>query len=141
MNRRLTVSMRLISLAAIAVMAPSASAKFVGFQTPDKKVGCEMDGHGARCDVRKPDWTPPPPPADCELDYGQGVFVGRSQPADYVCAGDTALDRKNEVLEEGEKIKTGRFKCKNKGDDTIKCVNTRKKTGFVISQERVEFLD
>ena len=134
MNRRLIVPTLLTALAAIAVMAPSASAKLVGFQTPSENVGCYMDGHGARCDVRDQEWTAPPPTMPCELDYGQGVFIGRHDPAEYVCAGDTTLDPEHEVLEEGDKIKTGRFKCKNKGDDTIKCVNTRTKEGFKVSQ-------
>ena len=42
------------------------------------------------------------------------------------------------MLEEGEKLKTGRFKCKNIGDDTIKCVNTRTKNGFIVSQAEAE---
>ncbi len=137
MNRRLIVPTLLTALAAIAVLAPSASAKLVGFQTPDENVGCYVNGKGARCDVSKPDWTAPPPTMPCELDYGFGVSVGRHDPAAYVCAGDTTLDPEHEVLEDGEKIKTGRFKCKNKGEDTIKCVNTRNGEGFKVSQAEV----
>ena len=66
-----------------------------------------------------------------------GVTVGRRSGGDYVCAGDTALDPSNEVLARGEKIKAGRFKCKNLGSNTIKCVNTRNKTGFEVSQKTV----
>lgn len=140
MNRRLAAPLLLTSLVALAVVASPASAKLVGFQTPDKKVGCYMDGQGARCDVKKQEWTAPPPSMPCELDYGFGVFVDRHNPAGYVCAGDTTLDRKHEVLEEGDKLKTGRFKCKNVGEDTIKCVNTRTKDGFLVSQLEAELL-
>ena len=137
MNRRLTLPL-LLSLAAFAVLAPPASAKLIGFQTPDKHVGCYISGQGARCDVKGPKWDPPPPPADCELDYGQGVTVGRHTPGEYVCAGDTTLDPNHEVLEDGQKVRAGRFKCKNKGEDTIKCVNTRTKDGFRVSRVEVE---
>jgi hypothetical protein len=138
MSRRPTLSL-LLSLACLALLAAAvpASAKLVGFQTPDKKVGCYVNGHGARCDVRNPEWPIPPTPPECELDYGQGVEVGRRSGGDYVCAGDTTLDRRHDVLEEGDKVKAGRFKCKNVGDDTIKCVNTRLKTGFAVSRATV----
>lgn len=128
----------LLSLVAFALAAAPAQAKLVGFQTPDKTVGCYLSGQGARCDVRDQEWVAPTGSMGCELDYGFGVEVGRTGVADYVCAGDTTLDRRHPVLRKGETLKAGRFKCKHKGNDTIRCANTRSKTGFIVSRERVE---
>ena len=49
---------------------------------------------GARCDIRKRDWSPPPHPASCseEVDFGQGLAVSHDGKASFVCAGDTTLD-------------------------------------------------
>jgi hypothetical protein len=129
-----------VALVGGALLAPSASAKLVGFQSPNEKVGCYVSGQGARCDVRRTRWEAPPPPADCELDYGQGVVVGRHGPAEFVCAGDTTLDPDHDVLRRGFAVTAGRFKCKNRGENTIKCVNERTRAGFVVSRRAVRFL-
>ena len=34
------------------------------------------------------DWSPPPRPADCEFDYGQGISLAPGEQAQFVCAGD-----------------------------------------------------
>ena len=141
MHGRLAIapSLVILALAAAALGAP-ANAKLAGFQSEDHKVGCYISGQGARCDVRNPKWTPPPKPADCELDWGFGVAVGRHGPADYVCAGDTTLDRGHPELAVGKKQKQGRFKCKALDVATIKCVNKRNHEGFVVSRFQVELL-
>jgi hypothetical protein len=136
-SRRLAIP-ALLALALAAVPAASAQASLVGFQTESHKVGCYLSGQGARCDVRKPRWEAPPKPPSCELDWGQGVAVGRHGPADYVCAGDTTLDPGHQVLFSGDKVRRGRFKCKAKGRSTIKCVNTRNEHGFIVSRGSAE---
>ena len=136
-NRRLAIA-ALLALAITVPLATSAQASLVGFQTESHKVGCYLSGQGARCDIRKPKWVAPPKPPSCELDWGQGVAVGRHGAADYVCAGDTTLDPGHQVLFNGDKVKRGRFKCKAKDRATIKCVNTRNKHGFVVSRKSAE---
>ena len=136
MSRRLAFPL-LLALASLTVLAASASASLVGFQSPSHNIGCYMDGHGVRCDVKEHSWTPPPKPADCDVDWGQGVAVDRHGFSSYVCAGDTALDPNNDVLPYGEKITRGRFKCKSK-QSGMKCVNTRNKHGFVVSRSEVD---
>jgi hypothetical protein len=140
MNRRFALSL-LVLLGLLALSAPGASASLVGFQSEDGKVGCYANGKGVRCDVKKPKWDPPPPPADCDLDWGQGVVVSRKGPAEYVCAGDTTLDPGHDVLESGDKIKTGRFKCKALNESLIKCVNTRNREGFEVSRFEVHLFE
>ena len=44
-----------------------------------------------RCDIAERDWEPPPAPAYCELDYGQGIALSAGGDPEFVCAGDTAL--------------------------------------------------
>jgi hypothetical protein len=136
-NRRLAI-LSSFALAITALLATSAHASLVGFQTESHRVGCYLSGQGARCDVKKPNWEAPPKPPSCELDWGQGVAVGRHGSADYVCAGDTALDSGHQVLFSGDKVKRGRFKCKAKSRSTIKCANTRNEHGFIVSRNSVE---
>ena len=137
MNRRLLLPL-LVTLAAVTASAAPASAKLVGFQTEDQKVGCYLDGQGVRCDVKGQKWEPPPQPATCEFDWGYGVIVDRRGPAEYVCASDTTLDPGHQTLAAGDKVKQGRFRCKAKDASTIKCVNTRNKHGFVVSRDVVD---
>ena len=142
MKRRLAFSL-LLSIPVALLVSSGGSAHLVGFQTKDHKVGCYMNAKFIRCDARNPKFDAPPQPASCELDWGQGVELGRHGPADFVCAGDTTLDRNHPVLnwQEGDKVKEGRFKCKALDDFTLKCRNKRNKYGFVISRYDVRFLD
>ena len=126
----------LVVLGSVAIAA-TASAKLQGFQSPSHNIGCYMDGHGVRCDVREHSWTAPPKPSYCDVDWGQGVAVDRKGTAGYVCAGDTALDPNHPVLGYGEKITAGRFKCKSK-QSGMKCMNTRNKHGFLVSRDDVD---
>jgi hypothetical protein len=130
----------LCATVAVAVLAPPASASLAGFQTENGKVGCYLDGQGVRCDVKKPRWEPPPQPASCEFDWGQGLILFRQGPAEYVCASDTALDPRHDVLAAGEKVKRGRFKCKAFDRGTIKCVNKRNGEGFTVSRAEAELI-
>jgi hypothetical protein len=116
-----------------AVAVPSAAASLVGFHSPSGNIGCFISGQGVRCDIRDRDWTPPPPPASCELDWGQGVAVDRHGRADYVCAGDTALNQ-GRTLAYGDSISRGRFRCVSK-QTKMKCVNERSDHGFKLSTQ------
>ncbi|MCW2517208.1 MAG: hypothetical protein JWR11_6250 [Mycobacterium sp.] len=54
-------------------------ADLVGFTSPSGNVGCYIDPTAARCDISDRDWTPPPRPADCEFDYGQGINLSAAR--------------------------------------------------------------
>ena len=136
MNFRLAFSL-LLALAALAALTATSSAKLVGFQSPSHNIGCYMSGKGVRCDIKEHSWPTPPKPPTCDVDYGQGVAVDRHGTADYVCAGDTALDPSNPVLGSGEKKKTGRFKCKST-QIGMQCLNKRNGHGFLLSRDDVE---
>jgi len=135
MVRRLAVPLAVCALA-LAVAAP-ASASLASFRSPSGNIGCYVFGQGARCDIRNHDWTAPPKPPSCDVDWGQGLAVDRHGRAGYVCAGDTALDPSSPTLGYGDKIKRGRFKCVSK-QSGIKCVNKRNEHGFKISVQRAK---
>ena len=135
MLRRLTAPLA-IALCALVVAAPAASGTLVGFQSPSGNIGCYMSGKFARCDIVKHDWMAPPKPPTCELDWGQGVTVARHGKAEFVCAGDTAINDER-VLGYGESISRGRFRCVSK-ETKMKCLNERSDHGFKLSKDRVK---
>jgi hypothetical protein len=65
--------------------------EFTGFSSPSGNVGCFIEVDYVRCDIGEADWSPPPRPADCEFDYGQGIALERGGRAEFVGAGDTSL--------------------------------------------------
>jgi hypothetical protein len=125
-----------VAVAALVTAVPFASGSLVGFQSPSGNIGCYMSGTSVRCDIRNHDWTAPPKPSWCDLDWGGGVAVGRHGKAGFVCAGDTAINDE-QVLGYGESISRGRFRCVSK-ETKMKCVNERNEHGFKLSKERVK---
>ena len=124
-------------LLAIAICGLAASAQAAQFQSPSRNIGCAITKQGVRCDIRERNWEPPPKPRSCELDYGQGVFVGRRGKARFVCAGDTTLGV-GRVLGYGRAIRRGRFRCASRTDG-VRCVNRRNRHGFFLSRARVKW--
>lgn len=90
--------------------AQSQPQELTLFSTPSGNIGCAMDVGYVRCDIRERSWEPPPEPADCELDYGQGIELGEDGKASFICAGDTTLGAE-EVLDYGETSRVGAFRC------------------------------
>ena len=133
--KRFTITL-VISAAALAILAPSASAKFKFFQTPSGNIACAMGGGVVRCDILEHAWTPPPKPADCDVDWGNGVQVGRRDPGSFVCAGDTVFSPSNPVLGYGEKAFKNRFKCTSKPKG-VRCKNQKSGHGFFLSRDDV----
>lgn len=103
-----------------------------GFISPTGNVACMIDADWARCDIIDRDWSPPPRPADCEFDYGQGISLAPGEPAQFVCAGDTAFGT-DEVLPYGDSITAGVLRCES-ADAGITCRDTQTSRGFSISQ-------
>jgi hypothetical protein len=136
MIRRLALTFAL-SLAALLAATSGASAGLKQFQSPTHNIGCVMIAQAVRCDIRHHQWPTPPTPPSCELDYGQGVAVGKKdRPASYVCAGDTALDPTAPVLDYGNRISNRNFRCASKTKG-MRCVNKHTKHGFFLSVETV----
>jgi hypothetical protein len=113
--------------------APEAITDFTGFTSPSGNVGCYLDSTSARCDIAERDWSPPPRPADCEFDYGQGISLTPGQKPTFVCAGDTALGG-GDPLAYGKSISAGVLQC-DSAESGITCRDTATGHGFAISRE------
>jgi uncharacterized protein DUF6636 len=137
-------SLALLALAAVGLAVglagPSAAipTKCVHglhqFQSPSGNIGCEIARRVVRCDIKSRAWTPPPKPANCDLDYGQGLAVGRHGKGSFVCAGDTALDPSAHKLRYGRSIRDARMRCVSKRTG-MRCANHRTGHGFFLSRE------
>src|SRR3954453_14846879 len=117
---------------------PAFAEKIVSFRSPSGNIGCIVGtSYGARCDIRTKDWSKGPRPANCskQVDWGQGLVVGKSGKGHLVCAGDTALDPEAKILDYSESRTVGRFKCTSKTTG-MTCKNTRNGHGFVLSKQR-----
>jgi hypothetical protein len=70
-----------------ALIAPAAALACKGFDSPTGNIGCIMDSHGVRCDIRDHEWRSPPKPKWCEVDYGGATLVGT-----YVTEGENGSE-------------------------------------------------
>lgn len=113
---------------------PQVVRSYEFFSSPTENIGCSMSDEGVRCDVRQASWNPPPKPANCPLDWGQGVSVGDGE-AGYVCAGDTTLGGTT-TLRYGESSKVGDFICES-SEAGMRCENTSTGHGFELSRSAV----
>ena len=104
-----------------------------GFISPTGNIACMVEPSWARCDIIDRAWSPPPRPADCEGDYGQGLTVSADGPAEFVCAGDTAFGS-DEVLPYGDSIAVATMQC-DSAESGITCRNTVTSHGFSISAD------
>ena len=113
--------------------SPEAITDFTGFTSPSGNVGCYIDPTGARCDISERDWSPPPRPADCEFDYGQGISLSPGENATFVCAGDTALGG-GQPLAYGRSISAGVL-VGDSAQSGMTCRDTKTGHGFAIARE------
>ena len=124
-------------LMSLAVTASASAFSAKEFQSPSGNIGCVIvNGKSVRCDIREHSWPTPPRPADCDVDYGQGVAVDGHGRASYVCAGDTVLDPSSPTLGYGDRISKGPFRCASKTKG-MRCVNLDTKDGFFLSRDTV----
>jgi hypothetical protein len=115
------------------IEAPTAVVHLQTFRSPSGNIGCAMFEGGARCDIRKREWSPPPHPASCsqEVDFGQGLTVSHDGKASFVCAGDTTLNPTATALEYGEASELAGTICMSRSEG-ITCAN-HAGHGFFIS--------
>ena len=113
---RMTTALLATTVAMLAFAASANAFSVTFFQSPSGNIGCAIGGGGVRCDIREHTWTTPPKPDTCDVDYGQGVAVGRGGEANFVCAGDTALDPDAGPSNTASGSRTNRFRCSSKHD-------------------------
>jgi hypothetical protein len=114
----------------LAGAGPVSGATF--FESPSHNIGCVISKTGARCDIRVRTWDPPPKPASCPVDWGQGLTVERRGVARFVCAGDTVFGGKR-VLGYRKSIRRGRFECTSRRNG-MRCVNVGNGHGFKLAR-------
>jgi hypothetical protein len=122
-----------VGVSAAWCAAPAGAENLVGFTSPSGNIGCYVDTHYVRCDIAGRDWVAPPRPADCELDYGQGIAFAAGEAPAFVCAGDTAL-RAGDPLEFGQSVDAGAMSCTSL-ESGITCRDTSTGAGFMISRQ------
>ena len=105
------------------------------FQSPTGNIACLMTQKFARCDIAERNWKPPPHPSSCpdEVDYGQGIQLAANGAAEFVCAGDTALNPQAPKLEYGSSSQVGSITCTS-AESGISCSNSNGGS-FTISRE------
>ncbi|MBI3213157.1 MAG: hypothetical protein HYZ38_05000 [Mycobacterium sp.] len=136
--KRLHVVAGTCAVAALSalVTAGPANADIVGFTSPSGNIGCMVDADYVRCDIAERDWLPPPRPADCEFDYGQGIAMAPGAKPAFVCAGDTALGG-GPPLAYGQSVTAGNTQCTS-APSGITCRDRGSGAGFSLSRERYE---
>ena len=114
--------------------APAAMADFSGFTSPSGNIGCIMAADYVRCDIAERNWSPPPRPADCPsfTGYGQGIDLGPTGPAAFVCAGDTTLGA-GAALPYGQLNTSGGFVCRSEPAG-VECTNSEGR-GFRLARQ------
>ena len=109
------------------------------FASPSSNIRCALHPDwGVRCDIDDMSWTPPPQPADCDLDWGNVLTVGDE--AAFGCVGDTPFGgRPLDALPYGSSVERGPYRCES-ARTGVTCRNTDTGAGFVLSRERYELL-
>ena len=113
---------------------PTAGADVVGFTSPSGNIGCILADGTVRCDVAERVWAPPPRPSGCPdfTDYGQGITLGTTGRASFVCAGDTTLGS-GPALPYGQFEAGGGVSCSSESSG-MRCSNSDGH-GFTISRQ------
>jgi hypothetical protein len=71
------------------------SDETVEFSSPTGNIHCllaqeptTVEAAAVECAMEEHDWTAPPRPSDCPLDWGEFIAVSTTGPADFTCRGD-----------------------------------------------------
>ena len=112
----------------------TATVNLATFKSPSGNIGCMIIAGTARCDIRQRTWSPPPRPSSCPniVDFGQGLIVGGSGAARFVCAGDTSADPSAAPLAYNPDTVAGGFRCSSTSNG-MTCTNTGTGHGFFIA--------
>ena len=130
-----------LTCAAVVMLtgSPAALAEDFYFKTPSGNINCgyfDYDGQPyVRCDINtfKPSGTPPP--ADCDLDWGDSFGIGAADLiGDMICHGDTVISQESRTLPYGSSWSEGGITCTSEKRG-LTCKN-RKGHGFFLSRAK-----
>ena len=113
------------------VVAPGGQ---VDFLSPTGNIRCGLSNQSAVCEVSERTYEPPAKPADCELDHGSMVAVGRKGPAQFLCYGDTGFGVPTPVLPYGRSTTNGLFVCRS-SEQGVSCTAAGGAHGFELSRD------
>lgn len=124
-----------VLVAGVGLAMAAGGARADGFRTPSDNIHRMADvWDGAaelRCDIRSNAAAVPPPPADCDLDWGSAFVVsGRALPASRACVGDTVMNPDYPILHYGSAWEQHGFTC-SIATDGVTCRN-RHGNGFFL---------
>ncbi len=108
--------------------------ELTGFSTNDGNIGCHISPGSVRCDISRRNWSPPPTPASCDLDWGNAITLEDASQAIFACVGDTSLNSDN-PLDAGQAIRSGRLTCQV-GSGSVRCVHDESSHGFLIASDK-----
>jgi hypothetical protein len=108
------------------------------FRTPSRNIVCVLTKDNARCDIGKKSWRPTPKPADCGLDWGFGLYVGKTGGAGFTCTGDSLLASSKQTLEYGHALRAGDLVCDSESV-AVSCSNETSGHGFTLSVQQYSF--
>ena len=120
------------------VLGILAATLVLQFHTPSGNIGCayvsdpSFGGPSLRCDILSGLKPKPPRPRSCRLDWGFGYQLRLTGTARTVCAGDTAVDKRSQVLRYGRRWSRGGFTCTSRTSG-LRCTNSSRH-GFVLSR-------
>ncbi len=101
------------------------------FRTPSKNIACALTSKSVRCDIIRKDWQPPPKPADCELDWGFGLFIQNGR-ANIICAGDSVIGAATRTLAYGNALRSGDLLCDSESV-ALRCIDEKTGHGFTLA--------
>jgi hypothetical protein len=104
------------------------------FRTPSGNIGCGAFPDGVRCTILTKSWTPPPAPADCDLDWGSDLDLDAQRGAHLICAGDSAAMPDSKVIAYGHAIRVGTIVCTST-EAHLRCESLTTKHGFTLAKE------
>lgn len=113
---------------------PATEVDEAMFRTPSQNIACALTRSEVRCDIVRKTWQPPAEPADCELDWGNGIAISDGE-ATITCTGDTLLGTSESTLEYGEALRAGTVRCDSQST-SLSCKDEKTGHGFTLASSR-----
>jgi hypothetical protein len=101
------------------------------FRTPSQNIACALTPSDVRCDIVRKSWKPPAKPADCELDWGNGLVVTGGK-VTFTCAGDTLVGTSETTLDYGQALRAGTVRCDSESVG-LTCKDEKTGHGFTLA--------
>ena len=114
--------------------APASEVDEAMFRTPSQNIACALTRSAVRCDIVRKTWQPPAKPADCELDWGNGLAISNGK-VTFTCAGDTVIGTSESTLEYGQALRAGTVRCDSE-NQSLSCKDEKTGHGFTLAASR-----